>query len=508
MKEMDFKHRCNCNGKELRNTHFKLGTYDWNPETTYTNQFPPKMSSKDAPQIDNISLRKTNFILGDDNPPLETNQMIETAPLENYPPQRNNLDENLKNDLRKSHFILGNYEPNYNTTFKAEYYDKSNYAPINIDYKKIERKFRDQNFNFGTDNNDYMTETQAKFKQPNINKDDLPNQKISTKELQNSHYKFGIFPSDYNTTHRISYPPKKVDFKLDNKNLTKTNFILGEDKPVLKSVNQETYIKHQPIKLIDKLNKSELINDLRNFEFGKENIPMQTTNNFAFQDPGIADNAKPLLNNQKLRESNWSLGDKKLEPDNLYETEYGRQMTPKKMEKNPPIDNKNFTSSFKITGNGPMNYQSKYRSDYIPVENKLEPNDKNKIDNVIKNIKNSHFNLGEMDNDYGTTMSNSYQFDQKTFKGAEKINQDLINDLRATHYKFGDDPFIGQTTQRRDFIPYNNVRNIKSAKPDLQRSHFAFGSDREPNKLEGKTIYMTDFVPKPIPVDSENDCWC
>ena len=310
---MDFKHRCNCNGKELRNTHFKLGTYDWNPETTYTNQFPPKMSSKDAPQIDNISLRKTNFILGDDNPPLETNQMIETAPLENYPPQRNNLDENLKNDLRKSHFILGNYEPNYNTTFKAEYYDKSNYAPINIDYKKIERKFRDQNFNFGTDNNDYMTETQAKFKQPNINKDDLPNQKISTKELQNSHYKFGIFPSDYNTTHRISYPPKKVDFKLDNKNLTKTNFILGEDKPVLKSVNQETYIKHQPIKLIDKLNKSELINDLRNhhFEFGKENIPMQTTNNFAFQDPGIADNAKPLLNNQKLRESNWSLGDKK-----------------------------------------------------------------------------------------------------------------------------------------------------------------------------------------------------
>lgn len=122
--------------------------------------------------------------------------------------------------------------------------------------------------------------------------------------------------------------------KLYTKNLRKTNFILGEDKPILKSVNQETYIKH-PIKVKDNLNKSELINDLRkhHFEFGKENIPMQTTNNFDFQNPGIADNAQPTLDNQKLRQSNWSLGDKKLEPDNLYLTEYAEKMTQKPLEK-------------------------------------------------------------------------------------------------------------------------------------------------------------------------------
>ena len=507
--QLDFKHRCNCNGKELRKTHYSLGTFEWNPQTEYTTQYPAKASNTDAPQMDSVKLRKTNFILGDDNPPLQTTNMIESEPLQSIPPEPNQLNENLKNDLRKSHFILGNYEPNYNTTFKAEYYDKSNYkTKDDVNFYNVERKLRTQNFNFGTDSNDYLTETQAKFTKPIINKNDLPNQKISTEGLQKNHHIFGIFPNDYNTTQRISYPPKKADMKLYTKNLRKTNFILGEDKPILKSVNQETYIKH-PIKVKDNLNKSELINDLRkhHFEFGKENIPMQTTNNFEFQDPGIADNAQPTLDNQKLRQSNWSLGDKKLEPDNLYLTEYADKMTQKPIIKNPPIDNKNFTSHFKITGNGPVNYQSNYRANYIPLQSQIDPNDKKKIDDVVKNIKNSHFNLGEMNNDYGTTMSNSYQYDPNYKNEKIKIDQDLINDLRASHYKLGDDPFYGQTTQRRDYVPYN-VRNIKSARPDLQRNHFNFGNEREPNKLDGKTIYMTDFVPKPIPVDDENDCWC
>ena len=125
----------------------------------------------------------------------------------------------------------------------------------------------------------------------------------------------------------------------------------------------------------------------------------------------------------------------------------------------------------------------------------------------MKNIKNSHFNLGEMNNDYGTSMSNSYQYDPNYQNEIIKLDQDLINNLRASHYKLGDDTFYGQTTQRRDFVPYN-VRNIKSVTLDLQRNHFNFGNEREPNKLDGKTIYMMDFVLKPLPVDDENDCWC
>ena len=43
-------------------------------------------------------------------------------------------------------------------------------------------------------------------------------------------------------------------------------------------------------------------------------------------------------------------------------------------------------------------------------------------------------------------------------------------------------------------------------KKGFQETNFKLG-DLNNNKLEGQTIYMTDFVPKDIPKD-ENECWC
>ena len=113
-----------------------------------------------------------------------------------------------------------------------------------------------------------------------------------------------------------------------------------------------------------------------------------------------------------------------------------------------------------------------------------------------------------MPNDYATTMGNSYQFDPNLAKGARgQLDRELINDLRATHYKFGDDPLVGQTTQRRDYVPYDISKLGENKGPHLQDSHFNIG-DANNNKLDGKTIYMTDYDPKPIPIDEANDCWC
>ena len=131
---------------------------------------------------------------------------------------------------------------------------------------------------------------------------------------------------------------------------------------------------------------------------------------------------------------------------------------------------------------------------------------KKQIDELIKNIKNSHFNLGDMKNDYNTVMYSSYQFnpnDAQTAKGV--LDQQLLNDLRSTHYILGDDNVAKQTTQRRDYIPYN-IRNIKINKPLLQQSHFNLGEQNN-NRFEGNTIYMSDYIPKELPRD-ENECWC
>ena len=470
--------------------------------TQYRHDYPPKWS-QGGPASDSIALRQSHFKLGEDPNNYQTTSMAQSDGIELLGPCKSSLDEDVKNDLRKSHFVIGNFDPNYNTKYRSEYYDKSSMLPRdNIDTKNIERKLRSQNYNLGNEKTDYLTEMAAKYTKPIINPDDKMKNAISTSALQQSHYVFGTQGTNWNTTHRVSYTPKKADVELQHKNLIGTNFSLGDAEPTLKSVNQEVYVRHPLVS--NPLNK-ELIDDLRShhFDFGKDYIPMNTVNNIAYQDPGRVQSAAPKLDSQLLRQSHWSLGDKTQEPPDLYLSTYAKAMTPKKADLGPKRDVNTFKSAFSITGPGPMNYLTDYRANYIPKEVT-----KDNLTDMIKQIRNSHFDLGEMPNDYGTTMSNSYQYDPELAKNAmSPLDRDLVNDLRATHYKLGDDPLVGQTTHRRDYVPYDVSKHNIVKDPNLKASHWGLG-DMNNNRFDGKTIYMTDYIPKPIPIDTENDCWC
>ena len=461
--------------------------------------------------MDSVTLRQSHFKLGDDINKYITSSMDQSEGIENHKQVNAVLDQKAKNELRKSHFIFGNFEPNYNTTFRREYYNKSSSLPKNkLDFANIERKLRTQNFQFGTDKPDYLSETASKYIIPNINKEDNKKNKVSTAMLQQSHYVFGNSQVPWNTTNRREFTPKKADTTRSTKDLTKTNFILGDDKPTIKSVNEDTFVRH-PLQQnqVDK----KLLNDLRShhFEFGRDEVPNQhvTQNQITYKNPNIYGNQgqfKPLLDNQLLRQTHWSMGDKAQELPDMYDSTYNRAHTPKKVEKKLMKNVNTFKSSFNINGNGPMLYQTDYRANYIPLSNKINPKEKKIIDNVIKTIKNSHFNLGNMKNDYNTVMNNSYQFNPNEAQNAKGVlDKKLLNDLRSTHYTLGDDTIVKQTTQRRDFVPYN-LNNHDKNKPLLQRSHFKLGEQND-NKFQGETIYMSDYIPKDIPKD-ENECWC
>ena len=415
--------------------------------------------------MDSVTLRQTHFKLGDDKNPYQTSSMAQSEGIEKVGKCYPSLDENAKNDLRKSHFILGNFEPNYNTTFRREYYDKSNLFPKdNVDFKNIERKLRSQNYEFGTDKPDYISETAAKYTKPDMNLNKNGQNRVSTAMLQQSHYVFGTNNVPWVTTHRRAFTPKKAYTKMMNKNLAKTNFVLGDD------------VRHPLQKNpIDK----KLLNDLRthHFEFGRDDVPNQhvTQNQITYQNPNINGRRPPSMDNRALRESHWALGDKGQELPDMYKTSYDRAHTPKKADANPVKNNATLQSSFSINGKGPMVYQT-------------------------------HFNLGEMKNDYNTVMDSSYKFDPKSAKLAKgELDKKLLNDLRATHYKLGQDNFRNQTTQRRDYVPYKLPPNANK-KRGFQETNFKLG-ELNNNKLEGQTIYMTDFVPKDLPPD-ENECWC
>ena len=482
---------------------------DWDPMSQYRHDYPPKMSDGTGANMDSVTLRRSHFKLGDDVNRYKTSSMEQSEGIENHKMYDGSLDQTAKNELRRSHFVLGNFEPNYNTEFRREYVNKSSSLPRDkVDFFNIERKLRSQNFEFGTDKPDYLSETAAKYIIPPRIENNKQN--VSTAMLQQSHYVFGNNNVPWNTTHRREFTPKKADNQRQVKDLTRTNFVLGDDRPTMKSVNEEVFIRH-PIQpnLLDR----KLLNDLRShhFEFGKDDVPNQhvTENQIAYQNPNLFRDKgqyKPLLDNQLLRETHWSMGDKSQELPDMYNSTYNRAHTPKKTDTNIIKNPNTFKSSFNINGNGPMVYQTDYRANYVPLSNKIDPKEKKQIDDTIKIIKNSHFNLGDMKNDYNTVMSSSYKFNPNEAQNAKGVlDRQLLNDLRSTHYKLGDDNIVKQTTQRRDYVPYN-VKLSRANKPLLQNSHFNLG-DQNKNKFEGETIYMSDYIPKELPAD-ENECWC
>lgn len=145
-----------------------------------------------------------------------------------------------------------------------------------------------------------------------------------------------------------------------------------------------------------------------------------------------------------------------------------------------------------------MTYLTDYRENYI----------KKRADSVDKapNLnKGTHFNFGDMKNDFSTTSRNAFKYDPNVAKDANRgMDPDLLKELKATHYKLGYDDDIGNTTQKADYVPFGLYDNLKKGK--LNDNNFDLG-DKYNNKFEGQTIYQTDYVEKEIP-DNGNDCWC
>jgi hypothetical protein len=118
------------------------------------------------------------------------------------------LEEGLLNDLRKSHFIFGNDNPRFQTISQQEYNDKTGlHNNDRADAHRIERSLRSHNYVLGTDKPAYKSETQDKYTAPSMD-NSRQAQKISTHELQKSHYVFGTNPDSWNTTTQAAFGPK------------------------------------------------------------------------------------------------------------------------------------------------------------------------------------------------------------------------------------------------------------------------------------------------------------
>lgn len=91
-----------------------------------------------------------------------------------------------------------------------------------------------------------------------------PQQIISAYDLQKSHHVFGNFENPWTTTSQGNYSLKDMEQKIVTKDSAKTNFILGEDRPDLRSISQTTFVPHS---WIGKGSTKEWSSELRSKNF-------------------------------------------------------------------------------------------------------------------------------------------------------------------------------------------------------------------------------------------------
>ena len=446
-------------------------------------------------------MRQSNFKFGDDINTYKTTSILQNESVQNNPLIISSLDPNIKSDLRKSHFILGNNRPNYETSFNAEFYDKSKLMPKqDKNLENIGKSLSAHNYEFGDDKLDYLSENAARYGKPLINKDERLQNKINNQLLQKSNYKFGNDKQPWNSTSELSFTPKYIpEEEKKNMNLVKTNFILGDNNPDYNTINSQTY---KPLPYQYKPVDQNLLKDLRahHYKLGNSNNPLLTQNQVDFQDPStLRNNYEPTIDNTSLRKSNFKLGDAL--PSEIYNTTYNTIHTPKKPEK----VEKNIlrSSGYNLIGNNnskPLDYVTDYSDNFFPKKRNLDS--QKEMINLMKNIRKSHFDFGGAKNDFSTSSRVAYKFNPEEAKKAHnKLNKDILKDLRATHYKLGYSNDFEISTQKKDFIPYGI---IKEGKKDIALGSIDLGSN-EPFK--GISIYQSDYTKKEINQD-ENDCYC
>lgn len=425
--------------------------------------------------------------------------------------------------MQKAHFVLGTFNNDYTTRYNQEYYDKSairSNAPNELEL--ISNKLHETHFVPGTDTLNYVSESAEKFTKPKIDLEELNRNKklieLSTAALQQSHLDLGKQGAPWLSTNRRHFTPKCVAIQRYNygPQLQKSHvtFSLEKDGRNFLTESMEEF-KEKP--LVKTLLNKEKKDDLRksHLNFGSnDNRKVYTAHQIDYQDPRLNKRfaqVSPPIDPEKYKKSNWTIsaGDER----DFFKSTYDSLMTPKQKIDNSLKDIATYKSSIKIGGpkGKPSDYQSEYRKNYNLQTFKSDPDEilKNneKLRKVIGFIRGSHLKFGENKNDYETITNMSYKYDPVSAKNGRGIlDEGMKKNLMSSHYQLGiDKKMEKQTSNRRDYVEYpgyvaeNRVNNVIKTASSINLG------DKNVNRFEGETIYMSDFIEKPIPQDDNED---
>ena len=195
--------------KDLRDTHFRLGTDGENGITSYVYDYrrfgPDADANEKDPVISARLLAKKDFQLGTDRDDPASSYRKDYGPKN---AGNAGLDKDLIKDLRATHYALGHDPRSFETIHKQDYVDLGRDKRDPKDISNMRTKMRMQNFKFGDDPTNYKSSTaDAYAKRPPRAQ---PIKPADGTDIRKTHFVFGNDPKDYGTTSGLQFAHGKV----------------------------------------------------------------------------------------------------------------------------------------------------------------------------------------------------------------------------------------------------------------------------------------------------------
>lgn len=467
--------------REVRRTHFTLGSADYGYGTTHNRHFPAYTASPPVSGLENAKKTHKSHINSTEN--LSKAGKISEFQAK-FQPHDLKLaavvaSQETKSDLRKHHFQLGSSSSALQSSMRSDF--PAYLSPTQTATHLQALSLRKHNFQLGTRDFPYASTAKLDYT-PKQTEGWGKEEKLIQfrRDLRASHFQVGANPQSFVSLSHKDFCPKQFSARSPSKAVLGDNFVLGTSEKPWASTNHLAFTgKTEGKQGLEK----ERLSDLRasHFTLGSQSGSFQSVAHETFRpQPNI-----PFvpIKDAGLRKSHFTLGSDGNTWSTVYqETHLGQTDGQVTAQRDRNADK----ASHLVIGADPGPMVSQASATYRPLGDaqpgKLEAG-------VEKDLRTHHFQLGQEARSF-TRTSNDY-----AGASAEpgKLDSELKRDLRTHHFTYGEDGGAVVSRMQADYQPRQGQPAHLAAEQlaNLRKSHFGIGADS--GDLHGPSEYQGQY---------------
>lgn len=467
--------------REVRKTHFILGTADYGYSTTQHSNHPGYAASPTTIGLENKRKTQKSHLNLCDAAPTDGKTSEFRAKYQPHDLRQTSvtLSKDTKDDLRRHHFVLGGAADPLQSSMRSAFPTYPSPVQSTAAIQLLSKTLRKHNFELGNKDYPFASTSKLDFTPKKTDGWGKEEKLIQfRRDLRASHFRYGGNPQSYVSLSQKDFSPKQYSARNPAHAPLGDNFVLGTSEEAWKTTAQTMFPTHS----VGRPGlSSDRLTDLRasHFTLGNQGGNYQTTSTDNFVKHAVT--AVSPVTDVGLRKSHFVLGNE----GNLWSTVYqethlgkGDGLVVAQRDRNAD------KASHLVMGADPAPMVSQTAATYQPHSD-AKPG---RLDGeVAKDLRTHHFQLGGEQREFTRTSSDYAGLPAEP----GVLDPDLKKDLRSHHFTYGRDGAAVVSHNQLDYpLRQGQPARLESdRKADLRRSHFGIGS----GDLRGESEYKGKY---------------